>query len=41
MFKCEFVGADALAPNELRIYYALFYVYWVKAFVVQVSMCIS
>ena len=21
MFKCEFVGADVLVPNELRIYY--------------------
>ena len=31
MFKCEFVGADALVPNELIIYYALFDVYWVKA----------
>ena len=24
MNKCEFVGADALVPNELRIYYTLF-----------------
>ena len=23
MFKCEFVGADALVPNELKIYYTL------------------
>ena len=22
MSKCEFVGADALVPNELRIHYA-------------------
>ena len=41
MFKCEFVGADALVPNELRIYYCLLYVYWVKAFVMEVSMSIS
>ena len=41
IFKCEFVGADALVPNELRIYYALFYVYLVKAFVMEVSMSIN
>ena len=41
MFKCDFVGTDALVPNELRIYYALFYVYWVKAVVMEVSMSIS
>ena len=41
MFKCEFVGADAFVPNELRIYYTLFYVHWVKAFVMEVSMSIS
>ena len=41
MFKCEFIGADALVPNELRIYYALVGVYWVRAFVVEVSMSIS
>ena len=41
IFKCEFVGADALVPIELRIYYSLFYVYWVKAFVIEVSMSIS
>ena len=41
IFKCEFVGADALAPNELRIYYTLYYVYWTKAFVMEVSMSIS
>ena len=32
ILKCEFVGADALVPNELRIYNALFDVYWVKTF---------
>ena len=41
MLKCEFVGADALLPNELRIYYALFDVYCVKDFVMEVSMSIS
>ena len=41
IFKCEFVGADALVPNELRIYYALFYVYLVKTFVMEVCMSIS
>ena len=41
MFKCEFVGADALVPNELRIFYALLYVYWAKAFAMEVSMSIS
>ena len=41
IFKCEYVGADELVPNELRIYYALFDVYWVKAFVIEVSMYIS
>ena len=41
IFKCEFVGAVALVPNELRIYYALFDVYWVRTFVVEVSMSIS
>ena len=32
IFKCEFVGADTPVPNELRIYYTLFDVHWVKAF---------
>ena len=41
IFKCEFVGADALVPNELRIYYTLFYMCWVKTFVMEVSMSIS
>ena len=41
MFKCVFAGADALVPNELRIYYALFDVHWVKAFLMEVSMSIS
>ena len=41
MFKYEFVGAYALVPNELRIYYSLFDAYWVKAFVMEVSMSIS
>ena len=41
IFKCENFGADALVPSELRIYYALFYVYWVKTFVLEVSMSIS
>ena len=41
MFKCEFLGADELVPNKLRIYYALFYVYWVKALELEVSMSIS
>ena len=41
MLKCEFVGVNALVPNELRIYYALFDVYWANAFVVEVSMSIS
>ena len=41
IFKCEFVGEDALVPNELRIYYAPFNVYWVKTFVLEVSMSIS
>ena len=41
VFRCEFVGADAHVPNELRIYYALLYVLWVKAFVLDVSMSIS
>ena len=40
IFKCEFVGADALVPNELR-YYALFGVYCVKVFVMKVSLYIS
>ena len=31
MYKCEFVGTDALVPNELRIYYAHFDVHWLKA----------
>ena len=33
MFKCEFVGAGALVPIELRKYYDLFYVHLVKTFV--------
>ena len=41
IFKCEFVGADALVRSELRTYYALFNVYWVKTFVLEVSMSIS
>ena len=41
MLKCRFVLADALVPNELRIYYTPFDVYWVKAFVLEVSMSIS
>ena len=41
MFKCEFIGADALVPNEVRIYYALFYLYWVKSFAMEISMSIS
>ena len=41
MFKCEFVGANALVRNELRIYYTLFIVYWVKCFLMEVSMSIS
>ena len=41
IFKCEFVGADALVPNELRTYYTLFEVYCVKTFVMEVSMSIS
>ena len=41
IFKCEIVGADALVPNELRIFYAPFYVYWVKTFVMEASMSIS
>ena len=41
IFKCELVGVDVLVHNELRIYYALFYVYWVKVFVMEVSMSIS
>ena len=41
MLKCEFVGADALVPDELRIYHALFDVHWVKAFVMEVSMSIG
>ena len=41
IFKCEFVRANALVPNELSTYYALFYVYWVKTFVLEVSLSIS
>ena len=41
MFKCKFVGADARVPNELRIYYTLLDVNWVKAFVMEVYMSIS
>ena len=41
IFICEFVGVDALVPNELRIYYALFDVYCLKTFVIEVSMSIS
>ena len=41
MLKCEFVGANALQPIQLRIYYALFDVYWVKTFVMEVSTFIS
>ena len=40
IFKCEFVGADVPVPNELRIYYTLFYVYWAKTTVLEVSMYI-
>ena len=38
MFKCEFVGEDALEPNELRIYNSLYDLHWVKAFVMEVSV---
>ena len=41
IFKCEFVGANALVPNEFRIYYALFDVHWVKTYVMEVSISIS
>ena len=41
MLKCEFVGADALVPDELRLCYALFDMCWVKAFVMEVSSSIS
>ena len=41
ILKCEFVGANALVPNELRTYHALFVVYWMKTFVMEVSMSIS
>ena len=41
MFKCRVVGADALVPNELRIYYALLDVCWVTAIVLEVSMSIN
>ena len=41
MFKCELVRAGALVPNALKIYYVLFYVYWVKALIMEVSMSIS
>ena len=40
-YKCEFIGVDVLVPNELRIYCTLFYMYWVKAFAMDVSMSIS
>ena len=41
IFKCEFVGANALVPNELRTYYALIDVHWMKTFVAEVSIYIS
>ena len=41
IFKREFVLANALVPNELRIYYTPFDVYLVKTFVLEVSMSIS
>ena len=41
IFKCEFIGADAFVRSELRTYHALFYVYYVKTFVLEVSMSIS
>ena len=41
IFKCEIVRADALVPKELRIYNTLLCVYWVKAFVMEVSMSIK
>ena len=41
IFKYEFVPANALVPNEFKKYYTLFYVYWVKPFVVEVFMSIS
>ena len=41
MFKYEFVGEDAIVPSELRIYYTLFDVYLVRAFMMEVSMSIS
>ena len=41
IFKCEFVGANALVPNELGIYYTLFDAHLVKTFVMEVSMSIS
>ena len=41
IFKCVFVGANALVPNKLRIYYTLFDVHWVKTSVMEVSMSIS
>ena len=40
MFKCEFVGADALVPNELRIYYTHFDMCLVKAIVIDVSISV-
>ena len=33
--------ADVPVSNELTIYYSLFDVYWVKAFVMEASMSIS
>ena len=41
IFKCEYVRADALVPYELRICYAILYVYLVKTFVMEASMSIS
>ena len=41
IFKCEFVIANALVPNELRICYTPFYVHWVKTLVAEVSMSIG
>ena len=41
MFNWKFVVSDALVANELSIHYALFDVFWVKAFVMEVSMYIS
>ena len=41
MFKCKFLGAESLVLDELRKYYSLVYVYWVKVFIMEVSMSIG